>query len=33
VNEDGSFAIQLNDYYLQGQTLQVRVFDQNTNQY
>ncbi|MDW3025600.1 biofilm-associated Ig-like repeat protein Blp1 [Acinetobacter baumannii] len=33
VNEDGSFAIQLNDYYLQGQTLQVRVYDQNTNQY
>ncbi|WP_146162825.1 Ig-like domain-containing protein, partial [Acinetobacter seifertii] len=33
VNEDGSFAIQLNDYYLQGQTLQVRVFDQNINQY
>ncbi len=33
VNEDGSFAIQLIDYYLQGQTLQVRVYDQNTNQY
>ncbi|AVN15417.1 Ig-like domain-containing protein [Acinetobacter baumannii] len=33
VNEDGSFAIQLNDYYLQGQTLQVRVYDHNTNQY
>ncbi|MBJ8435731.1 Ig-like domain repeat protein [Acinetobacter lactucae] len=33
VNEDGSFAILLNDYYLQGQTLQVRVYDQNTNQY
>ncbi|MEA1231218.1 Ig-like domain-containing protein, partial [Acinetobacter sp. IRS14] len=33
VNEDGSFAIQLNDYYLQEQTLQVRVYDQNTNQY
>ncbi|QWZ61759.1 Ig-like domain repeat protein [Acinetobacter pittii] len=33
VNEDGSFAIQLIDYYLQGQTLQVRVYDQNINQY
>ncbi|EXH34128.1 type I secretion C-terminal target domain protein [Acinetobacter sp. 1245249] len=33
VNEDGSFTIQLIDYYLQGQTLQVRVYDQNTNQY
>ncbi|UGQ27076.1 Ig-like domain-containing protein [Acinetobacter calcoaceticus] len=33
VNEDGSFAIQLNDYYLQEQTLQVRVYDHNTNQY
>ncbi len=33
VNDDGSFAIQLIDYYLQGQTLQVRVYDQNTNQY
>ncbi|MCU4329216.1 Ig-like domain repeat protein [Acinetobacter pittii] len=33
VNEDGSFAIELNDYYVQGQTLQVRVYDQNTNQY
>ncbi|CAI3117793.1 hypothetical protein MWMV8_MWMV8_03099 [Acinetobacter calcoaceticus] len=33
VNEDGSFAIELNDYYVQGQTLQVRVFDQYTNQY
>ncbi|MFW2564797.1 Ig-like domain-containing protein [Acinetobacter baumannii] len=33
VNEDGSFTIQLNDYYLQGQTLQVRVYDHNTNQY
>jgi hypothetical protein len=32
-NEDGSFNIQLNNYYLQGQILQVRVFDQNTNQY
>ena len=33
VNEDGSFAIELNDYYLKGQILQVRVYDQNTNQY
>ncbi|WPP70807.1 biofilm-associated Ig-like repeat protein Blp1 [Acinetobacter pittii] len=33
VNEDGSFTIQLIDYYLQGQTLQVRVYDQNINQY
>ncbi|NUF23807.1 BapA prefix-like domain-containing protein, partial [Acinetobacter oleivorans] len=33
VNDDGSFAIQLIDYYLQGQTLQVRVYDQNINQY
>ncbi|ENU07838.1 Ig-like domain-containing protein, partial [Acinetobacter calcoaceticus] len=33
VNEDGSFAIQLIDYYLKGQTLQVRVYDQNINQY
>ena len=33
VNEDGSFAIPLNDYYLQEQTLQVRVYDLNTNQY
>ncbi|WP_192455077.1 Ig-like domain-containing protein [Acinetobacter oleivorans] len=33
VNEDGSFTIHLNDYYLQGQTLQVRVFDQNIYQY
>ncbi|MBI1446752.1 Ig-like domain-containing protein [Acinetobacter sp. AC1-2] len=33
VNEDGSFNIQLNDYYLKGQILQVRVYDQNTNQY
>nr|WP_252727867.1 Ig-like domain-containing protein [Acinetobacter sp. Ac_5812] len=33
VNEDGTFSIQLNDYYLQGQTLQVRVFDYETNQY
>ncbi|MCL5767432.1 Ig-like domain-containing protein, partial [Acinetobacter sp. ANC5681] len=33
VNEDGTFSIQLNDYYLQGQTLQVRVFDSSTNQY
>jgi len=33
VNEDGSFAIKLNDYYLQGQTLLIRVYDQNTYQY
>ncbi|NUG00158.1 biofilm-associated Ig-like repeat protein Blp1 [Acinetobacter oleivorans] len=33
MNEDGSFAIELNDYYLKGQILQVRVYDQNTNQY
>ncbi|MGT2550744.1 biofilm-associated Ig-like repeat protein Blp1 [Acinetobacter geminorum] len=33
VNEDGSFAIELNDYYLKGQILQVRVYDQNTNLY
>ncbi len=34
VNEDGSFTISFNDYHdLQGQTLQVRVYDQNTNQY
>ncbi|MEN8423954.1 Ig-like domain-containing protein [Acinetobacter junii] len=33
VNDDGSFNISLNDYYLQGQTLQVRVFDPNTNLY
>ncbi|WP_336975292.1 biofilm-associated Ig-like repeat protein Blp1 [Acinetobacter pittii] len=33
VNEDGSFAIELNDYYLKGQILQVRVYDQNINQY
>ncbi|WP_133972115.1 Ig-like domain-containing protein [Acinetobacter calcoaceticus] len=33
VNEDGSFNIQLNDYYLQGQVLLVRVYDQNTNQF
>ncbi|MCY6412715.1 Ig-like domain-containing protein [Acinetobacter sp. VNH17] len=33
VNEDGTFSIQLNDYYLQGQTLQVRVVDLSTNQY
>ncbi|RSO39457.1 biofilm-associated Ig-like repeat protein Blp1 [Acinetobacter lactucae] len=33
-NEDGSFTIPFNDYDdLQGQTLQVRVYDQNTNQY
>ncbi|WP_171429382.1 Ig-like domain-containing protein [Acinetobacter lactucae] len=34
VNEDGSFTISFNDYHdLQEQTLQVRVYDQNTNQY
>ncbi|MGU3311124.1 biofilm-associated Ig-like repeat protein Blp1 [Acinetobacter sp. M5A5_2a] len=33
MNEDGSFAIELNDYYLKGQILQVRVYDQNTNLY
>ncbi|SEO72852.1 Ig-like domain (group 3) [Acinetobacter sp. yr461] len=33
MNEDGSFALELNDYYLKGQILQVRVYDQNTNQY
>ncbi|WP_426455038.1 Ig-like domain-containing protein [Acinetobacter sp. KB005] len=33
VNEDGNFNIQLNDYYLQGQVLLVRVYDQNTNQF
>ncbi|MFW6482313.1 Ig-like domain-containing protein, partial [Acinetobacter baumannii] len=33
VNEDGSFAIKLNSYYLHGQTLLIRVYDQNTYQY
>ncbi|GAA5586461.1 hypothetical protein Acal01_01606 [Acinetobacter calcoaceticus] len=33
VNEDGSFVINLNDYYVQGQTLLIRVYDQNTYQY
>ncbi|TEU25341.1 BapA prefix-like domain-containing protein [Acinetobacter seifertii] len=33
VNEDGNFNIQLNDYYLKGQILLVRVYDQNTNQF
>ncbi|HFS7496081.1 TPA: Ig-like domain-containing protein [Acinetobacter baumannii] len=33
VNEDGSFAIKLNSYYLYGQTLLIRVYDQNTYQY
>ncbi|WP_436899243.1 Ig-like domain-containing protein, partial [Acinetobacter gyllenbergii] len=33
VSEDGTFSIQLNDYYLQGQTLHVRVFNNETNQY
>ncbi|WP_319823123.1 hypothetical protein, partial [Acinetobacter baumannii] len=31
--EDGSFAIKLNSYYLHGQTLLIRVYDQNTYQY
>ncbi|HCQ9593512.1 TPA: Ig-like domain repeat protein, partial [Acinetobacter baumannii] len=33
VNEDGSFAIKLNSYYLHGQTLLIQVYDQNTYQY
>ncbi|EHU2952809.1 Ig-like domain repeat protein [Acinetobacter baumannii] len=33
VNEDVSFAIKLNSYYLHGQTLLIRVYDQNTYQY
>ncbi|HCA5043036.1 TPA: Ig-like domain repeat protein [Acinetobacter baumannii] len=33
VNEDGSFAIKLNSYYLHGQTLLIRVYDQNKYQY
>ncbi len=33
VNGDGSFVINLNDYYVQGQTLLIRVYDQNTYQY
>ncbi|MEG1855546.1 MAG: Ig-like domain-containing protein, partial [Acinetobacter sp.] len=33
VNSDGTFTIELNGYYLKGQTLQVRVFEQATDQY
>jgi len=33
VNSDGTFTIELDSYYLKGQTLQVRVFEQATDQY
>ena len=33
VNSDGTFTIELDSYHLKGQTLQVRVFEQATDQY